>query len=181
MKRIAVVSVIMMSLLSGCLWAPGLDSVRRELQAQLPGAHFDRQFAISLGPISLGLARAVTGMIDDKDAREARVYLKEVHKVKVAVYEAYDVPRDVRVHMPRKVREMLEHKGWEMAVKVRDEGEHVWILYKEKDSVVRNLFVIVLSEDQLVLVEADGRLDRLFRKAISEHMDLPAALGVDMN
>ena len=179
MKTKAVlITAIMITMLSGCLWAPGLDSVRKEIQAQIPGSHFDREFAISLGPVSLTLARVIVGMVDDDDAKEAHGYLKEISKVKVAIYDAYDIPRDINLTMPSRLGKLMDEKGWEMAVKVRDDEDNVWILYKEEEEVVRNIYVIVLSSDELVLVQAEGNLDRLFEKAMSEHVDFRKDLGI---
>ena len=55
---ITAIAVIVITC-SGCLWAPELDGVRKDIQQQLPGASFHREFALSVGPITLGLARTI--------------------------------------------------------------------------------------------------------------------------
>jgi hypothetical protein len=67
----------------GCLWAPELSSVRRDIERQLPDASFDKEFELSLGPVTLAFARLVTCLIPP--AREARQYLRDVSRVQVAV------------------------------------------------------------------------------------------------
>ena len=46
--------------LTGCLWTPELSQIQGEIERQLPGAQFERDVGISLGPLSLGLARFAT-------------------------------------------------------------------------------------------------------------------------
>lgn len=176
--KLVVLIPILMMMTSGCLWAPGLDGVRKEIQDQIPGSHFEREFAISLGPISLGLARTITKMVPDEDANMASGYLKEIKNVKVAVYDAYDIPRDFELKTPWRLERLLEEEDWEMAVKVREDGESVWVLYREDSDTVRELFVVVLNDDELVLVKAEGRLDRLMEKVMEDHVDLPSELGL---
>ena len=183
MKRKHATSVIglalALSLLSGCLWAPELDRVRKDIEDQIPGAEFKKDFALSLGPVSLGFARLVTGFVPD--AHEARGYLEEIRSVKVAIYEAKNIPADVSLRMPSKLQHLLEKNGWELAIKAKERDESVWILFRTKGDAIRDMYIVVLDEEELVLVRAGGRLDKLFEKAMNEHLDLKDDLGIHIN
>lgn len=165
---LAIGCSLMLTLLSGCLWAPELDRVRSEIEQQLPGSSFKREFAISLGPVTLGLARAIIRFVPD--AAEARSYLQDVRSVKVAVYEAEDMPQDFNIQMPGKLESLLRNDGWEIAARVRENNQSVWVLYREKDDELEDVYVVALESNELVLVRARGNLDSLIAKAMREHV-----------
>ena len=177
-KRIGTLvgMAFLLTTLTGCLWAPELDSVRKDIERQIPDAHFEKEFAISLGPISLGLARTIIRLVPDADVHEAREYLGDLSKVQVAVYEANHVPRGAEVRTPQRFESLLD-EGWEMAIKAREHGESIWVMYRSDDDEIREVYIIVLDPDELVLVKVRGRLDRLFAKVMEEHGDL-GELGI---
>jgi len=148
----------------GCFWSPELANVRHDLERQLPGASFDKNVELSLGPVMLTCARVVTSMIPG--AREARPYLSGVSRVEVGVYEAHiDSLSDL--HMPKRLQSLLQD-GWETAVRTRDDHEAVWLLYRPDGERVKEIFVVVLNDDELVMVKARGNLERLVAAAMDE-------------
>jgi len=148
----------------GCFWAPELSGVRRDLQEQLPGASFDKNVELSFGPVGLAFARLVSTVIPG--TREARSYLRDVSRVQIGVYDAR-VESTTQLHTPEKLQSLLD-QGWEMAVRVRDDNEAVWLLYRMDDESIREVFIVVLNQDELVLVKAKGRLERLVAAALDE-------------
>lgn len=170
--RRALTPIVLVSLLalagvsSGCLWAPDLAVVRKDIERQLPGVNFDKEIELTLGPISLLFARLVTRMVPD--AREASGYLRDVSRIELAVYNADHMPPSHTVTMPEKLKKMRESEGWELAVRVRDDNDLVWVLYRLDDEVIKELYVVVLGDDELVLVKAEGKLERLVARALSE-------------
>ena len=56
---------------TGCLWAPELSQIQREIERQLPGSSFEKEVRLSLGPLSLGMARFVTRVIPRSYVPEA--------------------------------------------------------------------------------------------------------------
>jgi hypothetical protein len=155
---------------SGCLWAPELANVRRDIERQIPQARFDKEIELSLGPLSLALARVVTRFVPD--AREARSYLRDVRRIQIAVYNAHDLPPTTGVEMPAVLRE-LQAQGWVTAVKVRDGQELVWVLYRLENERVTELYVVALDDEELVLVRAKGKLEKLAARALQESGDTP--------
>jgi hypothetical protein len=178
MPRIAVLILLPLALsLSGCIWAPELEEVRRELEREIPGARFETEFKLTLGPASLGLARMMVGLVPD--AEEAGRYLKDIYRVKLAVYRTESLPAIGELRLPGRLRRQLERSGWEVAVKVREKDEVVWILYREYRNTIRDIYIVVLDQDELVLVRLEGRLDRLFARAMEEHGDLQEVFGLE--
>ncbi len=169
--------VLLAVTVSGCVWAPELDDVRREIERQVPGARFESEFKLTLGPGTLGLLRLVTGFVPD--AREANEYLNTIHRVKLAVYRTESLPPLDDLRLPRRLRALLERDGWEVAVKAREEDQMVWVLYRARRNTVRDLYVVALDPDELVLVRFEGRLDRLLQKAIEENGDPAGMFGIE--
>jgi len=160
---------------SGCVWTPELARVKDDIERQLPDAHFEKEFSLSLGPIALGLARIVTRLVPDTG--DARVYLKDVHRVQVAVYNT-STSTIGNVRMPQRLRRMAED-GWETAIRARQDDGVVWVMYRADEESVRELYVVVLDDEELVIVKASGRLERLLARALMESDDIPGVPHVD--
>ncbi len=155
-------------LAGGCMWAPELTDVKQDIARQLPGVGFRKNVTLSFGPLTMGLARAITGCIPD--AREAHTYLRDVSRVQVAVYELDGAPAGHDIDTPSRLEALIED-GWEMAVRVREESEAVWLLYRTDGDSVREMFVVVVSDEELVLVKVKGRLERLLAGALEHARD----------
>lgn len=167
--KIIIVVVLLLGiagLSSGCLWAPSLAAVRKEIQRQIPGANFEKEFEITLGPLSLAFARTIARMVPD--AREASGYLADVSRIELAVYKTESMPRHLDLTMPERLQDMQEAEGWELAVKVRDDNEVVWVLYRLEQDRIKEFYIVVLDDEELVLVRAQGRLERLLARALKD-------------
>lgn len=151
---------------TGCLWAPDLAMVRKDIERQLPGVSFEKEIELTLGPISLAFARLVTRM--SPDAQDASGYLRDVSRIELAVYNTEDMPPATSVEMPKRLQKMQESEGWELAVRVRDDHDLAWILYRIDNDTVKELYVVVVSEKELVMVKAEGRLERLVARALTD-------------
>lgn len=164
LRGLAIVALLALLSSPGCFWSSELSAVRSDLQHQLPGSSFDKNIELSLGPVMMTFARVATTLIPG--AREARPYLRGVSRVQVGVYESHiDHMEDVR--MPERLRSLLD-AGWETAVRVREAREAVWLLYRPDGEEVKEIFVVVLNDDELVMVKARGNLERLVAAAMDE-------------
>ena len=137
-----------------------------DIEEQIPGASFDRKIELTLGPVSLLFARLVVRVVPA--AEEARAYLRDVSRIEVAVYNAEEMPETMNVSTPKRLKKLINEEGWEMAVKIRDEDEMLWLLYHIDGDTIKELYVVVLNEEELVLVKIRGKLERLVAHALSE-------------
>ena len=87
----------------------------------------------------------------------------------MGVYNLYDVDRKQPIVIPNKIGKKLLRKGYEPLVKVKERDGAVWVMTKMKRKRIESLYVIALDRSELVLVEVQGRLERLIEKAIREH------------
>lgn len=155
--------LLLASSLAGCAHTSEMTATRRALARAYPDARFERRVAVSAGPLTMGLARAAIGLSGDSTARALRPLLRHVRHVRVRVYDAsaLGVARGP-VAMPARLR----RDGWHPIVRVRSEGETVWVCVRERRGRLRSVFVSALSEGELVLVQADGDLTALVTQAI---------------
>ncbi|MFQ5629473.1 MAG: DUF4252 domain-containing protein [bacterium] len=162
------------AMLSGCLWVPEFSSIVAEIQKQVPEARFKKSIQLNLGPASLGFARAVLGLASDhdNDVLEAKSYLEEVQSVKIAVYETYNLRSAKKIRMPAYLEKMIARNKWQTVVKVQEDREYVMAVYKMHRRSITEMFVLALNTDELVLVQVEGRLDKLFEKVMEEHVDV---------
>jgi hypothetical protein len=113
----------------------------------------NRDFALSLGPLPLKLARFFT-----KDDPELATLLHDVKAVRVYTYEVSGDAARVMERMEA-VRKRLVADGWEQIVAVRDDGEVVSALVKMDGSAsIRGVAVIVQDHEDVTLVNVIGRI-----------------------
>ena len=185
-RRVGLMALGVATLLgvSGCLWAPELAQIQREIENQLPGSAFEKEVRLSLGPLSLGLARFVTRFIPEgyvPEAGEAHAYLQEVRRVQLATYRTISVPPLHGLRMPLHLKQLMREQNWQLAVKTQKEKELVWVLTRQEAGIIRDIYVVLLDTEQLVLVRVEGRMEQLLAKAMQNRADeLPQMLGLDL-
>ena len=163
--------------LTGCVWTPELNNIKQDIASQIPGATFEHEVSFAIGPGGMALARAVTTFVPP--AREARNWLKDVSRVEVAVYEVVRSELPERLQTPQRIAEMLAD-GWEMAARVREQDEATWVLYKLDGDSVREVFVVALNQEELVMVKVKGHLERVCAATSRYERERILAAGITM-
>ncbi len=167
--RLPALSLILIGLLcSGCIYSREIQHTRKEIARANPDIHIDQQISANLGPFSLRLAGWITSLVDDEDALRASRYLRDIRRVKVGVFDVRG--GDGGLNGVTEMRR-FQRRGWELAAKVRDDDESVWLYYRERDGSVRDLYAIVYSEDELVIARLSGRLTHLMEAAMRDYAE----------
>ncbi|HTG31896.1 MAG TPA: DUF4252 domain-containing protein [Thermoanaerobaculia bacterium] len=166
-----VALVSLSSLLAGCGGSPTVQQVRWELQRRFPEARFEPEEHVHLGRISMGLVHGFVNLAaSDKDDREGRDFVRQIHGVDFASYKVRNLPDLTSLTSDTRFESQLKQNGWSLMVRTREEHESTWIYVRSTpDGAIRNLFVVSLEKDELTLVRVDGRLDRAFAAAMAEH------------
>lgn len=157
MKRAIVVAASILVCSACVLRGPG--DVRREVAAAT-GADYEREFGLTLGRMSMAVVR--WGMKHSDE--ELPVSLKRVRKIQVGVYHVRPgnwgdgggpTPFD-----PDRLG------GWTPAVAVREDGEDVHLLLRERGERVRAMLIVVSDPDELVIVRMKGDLGEILQDAL---------------
>jgi hypothetical protein len=168
----AITTVVIILLLvvtgssGGCFWTPSLTAVRKEIEQQLPSGSLHKKIELTIGPIPFMAARLITGMVPE--AREASPFMANISSVEIAVYETSRVCTK-NLSLPAHLRELQEKEGWEMAVKIRDDEDLIWLLYRIDDRSIGEVFAVALSDGELVIVKVKGRLEKVIAYALAKY------------
>lgn len=156
--------VVMVLLLSGCFFSREIAQTRRQIEAAHPQIELEKQIVLNLGPLSLQTLEWVSRFAPDDAAFLADRYLDDIRRVKIGLFRRTDGGRldDLSV------TDFGFEKGWEVAVKVRREDARVWVMFRDEGKAIRDLYTVVLSEDDLVIARVHGRLDRLVARILED-------------
>ena len=88
-----------------------------------------------------------------------------------------DFPEDVDAHALNSLDRRLGKQGWNRLVRVREEGEITWVFTRENGGEIRDLFVVALDRDEMVIVRVGGRLDQVMADLIAED---PSGFGASL-
>jgi hypothetical protein len=137
----------------------GPEDLRRDL-ARASGVDLEREAGISLGRLSLAVARMVTD--------EEEVPLHGLRKIEVGVYKVSEADGQSSRGRPLM---LPEPPGWEIVVRLREPGEDVFVMVERREEGVRRLLVVVVEEDEWVLVRLRGQIDGMLERAMRAAFD----------
>ncbi len=157
MKRWALVFLLAVTAV-GCIRFRGPEDLRREISREA-GVVLEKETGITVTRSGVALAR-----IGMRIAGKGEYVVPGVRRVEVGVYEVQGL-RD-GVDAPQAF-DLPLLEGWERVLRVRDEGEQVFMLARvDDDEIVRNMLLVVAEEDEWVLVRLRGKLNRALEKAV---------------
>lgn len=113
---------------------------------------------------------------EDADLSSA---LEQIKLIRVHVFPLEDWTGGDLTKGTKKLAEKLEKKGWELAIRVREDDEdvHVYMLPGKNDDIDGLVVMVVEDEDEAVFVNIVGKIDpeQIGRIGHSIHID-----GLDM-
>lgn len=170
-KRLITWALVGCALLfSGCFYSREMAHMRRSIEDQYPQAQFDREVVLSVGPLSLQTLTWITGLVPDEDAQLARDLMRNIRRVQVGVYNVEGLTSIEGIEFEHLKR--FEEDGWQLAVKAREEDSAVWLFYYERRNDVRDLYLLALDDDNLVIARVRGSLRNILRRALEDQHGL---------
>ncbi len=139
------------------------DSVADSLGTRMPELRLEKEMAMGFG----------SGIFDLVDLASAEADgISAVEKLRVAVYKV--TPREGYLDFPDAVfTDALRSQGteleWERIVRVREEGEQLWVFagMDREAQMLDAICVFVLERDELVLINMEGEFQQLFEYALN--------------
>ncbi len=168
--------LVLSILCSGCLMSREMAHMKRDIESQFPGIELEKELEFSIeSGVFTTLGRILGRVVDDGDVYEATRYMQDLRRVNVGVYKIRRFPKNEPMNLLELSR--FDEGGWELATQVRDRDEMIWILYREWYDEVRDMFILVMNNDELVIVRMEGALDHLLEKVISDEMFVANVFG----
>ena len=161
---------LMAATVPGCFFDPDIEEVVQVIEYEIGPAEIHPQARVRVGRGLLTMAKAVVGLVNDPDARTASSMLSGINEIHVGVYEVDGLDLDEAFRIPDSLRERLADQDWSVIVDMHSRQEAVWILSQTDGSGVGGLFVVSLSDDELVVVKLEGDLSRTVDAVIREAM-----------
>lgn len=150
---------------TGCVRPSGPTDVRDDLEA-VSGVKLKQEFGITVTRSGMWLARKVINTSDEDDDIPS---LKGIKRVEVGVYEV----RGLRKGFDEPARIGMEDfaKSWEPLVQVREDNEHVFVLFQEKEQSIRRMLIVVAEDEEWVIVRLKGKLDLILEESMRMAFD----------
>jgi len=160
---VVILGLVMLFFTAGCARAPERTHVKDAFARDLPRACFRHRVSITLGAASVGLARIVTGLAPG--ASEAHEYLRDISRIQLAIY-------DVQGFAAKRIRQEFAGEGWVTAVRVRNPGKIVWVMYRIANEETREVYAVIFRNDQIVIIKARGHFNRMAARVLDNHRNL---------
>jgi Domain of unknown function (DUF4252) len=178
--RVSVVPVIVIVVatisLGGCWSSKEIAHVRRDIESEIPGAEFRKEAEVTVESGAFFTVGRILGRVaDNEDLYEAGRYIQELRRIKVGVYRVEKLPSDDQINMFDLRR--FDEGGWAPATFVEQDDEAIWVLYREWYDEIRDMMIIVLNDDELVVVRIEGALDHLLEKIVEDNDFVAGVFG----
>jgi hypothetical protein len=142
-------------------------ATRNSIEQQVPDIRLEKEFALSIGNSMLSFLDVLT--LNEAD-------ISELDHVQIAVYNVESGGQDIdfnEIDFSDTLRSRGENLHWETIVKVREEGEQIWVLVGM--DLARNsldaVSVFVLENSELVMINVDGDFDHMIEFALQPASD----------
>ena len=168
-KSIFLVCLITIAIafMGGCT-SNEFNDVQHAIEKQIQPAKVEKHIKLGFGPALLFPFKVIAKIFDTEG--EVSPYLNEVCNVQVGIYKIKKTEQSSKLNIPATVEKILNESGWERFIRVqKDKGEGVELYFKEIEKDVVSIFIVVLDNKDLILVETSGRIENIIEKAIKEH------------
>ena len=164
-RYLGILLFLAASLSSGCAYTNEITRTKQEIE-NYSSVDAQTGIVLSLGPGLFHTAGFLAKFVDDEDAQLASRMAYGIRRIKAGVYPLQYSGNLSNLDVPELRR--FRKKGWKTAMKVEAEDEVGWIMYRERGHRVKDLFVVVLTDDELVLARIQGNLTELLDTALDE-------------
>lgn len=129
---------------------------------------FKKEFEFSIGPVGFFVASQFVKFADTEE--EVDKILNKVSNIHVGIYDRLSNSAKPSLGLFRELSKSVIDESWKPIVKTISSNELVGIFIKQLDTDdIRELFVVTLSNDELVLVKLEGSLGTIIDQVIKKH------------
>ena len=131
------------------------------------GNDYHREVELSAGPFLINMASWVVNFSEDDEIIDD--LMRQVSNVQVGVYTLTKDRGKEKMSVMEKINSEMQARGWQYIVRSYSNNELTAVFVsKNPDMLFKKMFVITHDSEQLVLIEIEGKLDRLIELAIKD-------------
>jgi hypothetical protein len=131
------------------------------------GEQFDKEFEFSFGSVTIGMAEIVMNFAETDEPIEE--ILSEINSVQVGVYNNHSNRKNgTNTDEINFLISKMEKSGWDCIVRAYDRSDVSAVFVKMNEEELKQLYVISISNNEIVLVEILGNLHKVIEIAIRE-------------
>ncbi len=169
MKPVKIIILLIAAsfLLGGCIAVDGyFKGVRNKVFQSVDGS-FDREIEFSLGAAAIALSGIAVSFSDAPEYTDDMI--RKIDRVAIGVYKN----RDWRNFKPdfasiKELTNELKDDGYEFIVRSVNRDKMVLVTVKTDNYRIREMFVVAVDDEEMVMTQIFGDLDELMQIAIRE-------------
>jgi hypothetical protein len=166
-KTCIITAVLLLPFLSGCFSTSNyFNGLRSDILRSLKG-DFSRDTEFSIGPVGISMAG---WFISEEEDPVAAGILEDISRVEVGVYKRNSGDQEMsNYQVLKRIDRRMNKNGWKYFVKNCSKEEFSAVYVNENlENGITKMFIVSLDSNELVLVQLDGNLSRVFETAIQE-------------
>ncbi|OGU76212.1 MAG: hypothetical protein A2V93_03300 [Ignavibacteria bacterium RBG_16_34_14] len=165
--KISPLIIVVLFIAAGCI---NVNRNFKEVSTKLInkfGNDYHREIEASVGPFLINFASWVVNFSQEDEIVDD--LMRQVTNVQVGVYTMTNDRKRERSSVMEKINIEMQSRGWRYIVRSYG-NEELTAIYISSDPEMffKKLFIITHDSEQLVLVEVEGKLDRLIELAIHD-------------
>jgi uncharacterized protein DUF4252 len=153
---------------SGCI---GVNREFKNIRSQILDNlddDFDRQIEFSVGPVGFFVASQFVKFADTEENVDEM--LSKVKNMHIGIYDRLSNYSQPSLSLLKTISNSLIEEDWKSLVKTIDGNEMVGVYVKDGNPEdIEELFVVTLTNDELVMVKLQGSLGSIIEIIIREH------------
>ena len=158
---------LMVFLINGCFGVDRSFKNIRNYVLENTNSEYNTEYEFAIGSAGISLASLVVSFADAEEPVDE--ILSEISNVQVGIYNNQDSSTiTTNYEGLRKITDLMEHAGWEFIVRSVDRDELTAVFVRVYQGQFNRVFVISVNEEQMVLVEMYGNIDKVIEIAIRE-------------
>ncbi|PID56959.1 MAG: hypothetical protein CR986_09790 [Ignavibacteriae bacterium] len=172
MKKVKhlIIILIMALLSSSCI---GVNREFKNIRSSIMGNindDFKKEFEFSVGPVGFFIVNQFV-RFSDTDAKEnIEQILNKVNNIHIGIYNRLSNSSKLSFGLFKELSKSVINESWKPIIKTVSKNELVGIFIKELDADhIRELFVVTLSSEELVLVKLEGNIGAIIDQVIKSH------------
>lgn len=151
-------AVLISVLASGCAGTAGLTPLREGLAESAPALRLERVVEFGIGPAAMFLLRS---LVPGEYGTPGLQTLSGIDRIEIGVYEVASQVRMENVDGP--LNRIAQKEGWSPLLRVREGDELTWALSPTGDRELKDIYMIVLDDEELVLMKLSGDIKSILK------------------